>query len=248
MDASILPLLRSPRNLLPLTLTGDELVAEDGQRFLIEDGIPDLRRITSSTAWQGFYDRAAIAYDATLNLGIRLGLGSEEKVRAELLTGLAQASDLVVDVGCGTGSNRVAFGSEARYLGIDLSRGMLLRAARKTAQAGSRATFVQAQAEELPIASQAADLVVAMGVIQHVKHASQAIAELARIVTQTGKILLIDEKRSLASVTKAVSGKKIGLNQWSSWIAIQHGLLIKRQGEIGEYYFLSFSKSGRTKT
>lgn len=243
MDVSILNVLRSPGNLLPLKMVGNELVAEDGERFPVRDQIPELHRQKEASGWQQFYDGAAFAYDASLSLGTKLGLGSEDRVRAELLVNLAQAGDLVVDAGCGTGSNRVAFGSEVGYLGIDLSRGMLLRAARKTAQAGLRATFVQAQAEELPVASQAVDLAVTMGVIQHVKRAGQAIAELARIVKQTGRVVLIDEKRSLAQVTKAVSGKKFGWAEWSSWIAIQYALSMKQQGEIGEYYFLSFSKS-----
>lgn len=243
MDPSIASLLRSPGKLLPLQVNGDALQAANGQRFAVEDGIPRLINKSSHTGWQHFYDWAAFAYDATLHLGTRLRLGSEERIHSELLAAINQpAGSLVLDVGCGTGAARAAFTADIRYLGLDLSLQMLRRAQRKCAQLDLPAELAQADAHELPLVSRSADLVVTMGIVQHLHSPHIAIQELARVLKTHGKLLIIDESRTLHAIAKKLLGSKVGLEQLSRWISNTFEISVNNTYLVGEYFCLEFVK------
>src|SRR5437016_4483462 len=64
----------------------------------------------------------------------------------------ASSDDLAVDLGCGTGefASRLA-GMKYRVLGIDISRGMLSLARRKSIQDGATVQYVQGDVGSLPI-------------------------------------------------------------------------------------------------
>jgi ubiquinone/menaquinone biosynthesis C-methylase UbiE len=241
MDAETLAVLRAPGSLRPLQQAGAELVSEGGDRFAIRDGIPDLRgRQQGWRRWELFYDRTAFGYDATLRFGSWLGLGHEEQVRRELLPKAAKAGDRVLDVGCGTAESRPFFPAGVRYLGLDVSRGMLQRAMRKCAALSMAAMLVQAEASQLPVASAAIDAAVAMGVFQHLRQPEVAMRDLLRVVKPGGAIYLIDESRALAKISKSCTGQPRSRQDFCTQLERQYQTNVSEQGEIGEYFFISF--------
>ncbi|MGH2581412.1 MAG: class I SAM-dependent methyltransferase [Anaerolineales bacterium] len=147
--------------------------------------------------WQAFYDRAAALYDAVLDLGARLGIGSETTVRRQVIAALPiKPDEPVLDIGCGTAENRMFLDESHSYIGLDISRGMLRRAQAKCAQNLLSASFVQADAIALPFRRGVFASAVAMGVLQHVAQSGHALAEMRRVSVVTGEILIIDELRA----------------------------------------------------
>lgn len=90
-----------------------------------------------------------------------------------------------IDVGCGTGRWSVRFPA----IGFDLSPAMLGMAARKPTLAGHLAV---ADATRLPVRSRSADLVVCSLVLGHIRNASAALREFARVLEPGGTLLLTD--------------------------------------------------------
>jgi SAM-dependent methyltransferase len=90
-----------------------------------------------------------------------------------------------IDVGCGTGRWSVRFPA----IGFDLSAAMLRMAARKPRLAGHLAV---ADATRLPVKSGSADLVVCSLVLGHIRNASAALREFARLLEPGGTLLLTD--------------------------------------------------------
>jgi ubiquinone/menaquinone biosynthesis C-methylase UbiE/uncharacterized protein YbaR (Trm112 family) len=243
MDERILQMLCAPGSQQALQLEAGSLVSEDGRIFPIRSGIPRLLPAAGYRGWQLFYDLAAFAYDPVLNLGARLGLGSEERIRSELLARLAPApGSVVLEVGCGTGANRLAFGEAITYLGIDQSFGMLRRAQRTAVRRGVPGAFVQGDATALPVRSAQADLLLAMGVLQHLAAPSAALRELARVAKPGAGLLLIDESRSLGKVNKKISGQNVSPLENLIAALAAFGMDLVESTTIGEYYALRMSR------
>src|SRR4051812_14182087 len=106
----------------------------------------------------------------------------------------------VLEVGCGTGLilDRVA-AFASRTSGIDLSGGMLARAAARGL------SVVQASATELPIASASVDVAYSFKVLAHIPDIAGAMREMSRVVRPGGYVIAeFYNARSLRRLVKAV--------------------------------------------
>lgn len=98
---------------------------------------------------------------------------------------LASRTDAVIlDVGCGTGSNLAAFSALGRTTGVDLSPEALSFC---RARGVERVTF--SQVERLPFPDASFDVVTAMDVLEHVDDDLAALAELRRVLRPGGLLL-----------------------------------------------------------
>lgn len=155
--------------------------------------------------WRWFYDHTAFAYDHILHLADQLHLGSEERIRRRVLPALPVAAGAaVLDLGCGTASSRPYLPADIRYIGVDGSRGMLVRARAKCTAQSLTAYLVQADAHALPFATGTMGTTLAMGILQHVRDTSRAIAETLRVTKPGGQLLLIDERRAQTRVLRPI--------------------------------------------
>jgi ubiquinone/menaquinone biosynthesis C-methylase UbiE len=155
----------------------------------------------SSDFWRAFYDHVAFAYDAVLNAGAWLHMGSEGRVRRDVIGTLKLAAGAkVLEIGCGTASNRTFLPAGIHYVGVDISRNMLKVATVKCAKSGFVADLVQAEAEALPFTHGFADLALAMGVLQHLRNPEEAIGQIEEVAKPSAMILIIDERRSLSRI------------------------------------------------
>jgi SAM-dependent methyltransferase len=99
-------------------------------------------------------------------------------------------TQVVVDVGCGNGSDLRQLVPEGRCrhaFGVDLSAGMLRSVA--DLQRSGRLTLVRADAQCLPLRDQTADVGLAMHMLYHVPDMPGAVRELRRIVKPGGTVL-----------------------------------------------------------
>lgn len=112
--------------------------------------------------------------------------------RARLIPPADRPGALLVDVGCGGGllAPHLA-GRGYRHVGVDLRRSGLEQAAARAALP------VQADAARLPLATGAADVVVAGEILEHVTDLAATVAELCRVL-RPGGLLVLDTVNATA--------------------------------------------------
>jgi ubiquinone/menaquinone biosynthesis C-methylase UbiE len=133
------------------------------------------------------YDRIAFLYDLYDAPMERLG---GERRRKRLL---AQARGRVLEVGIGTGLNLPLYPSGVRLTGLDISARMLARAVPRATDL--KAALVRGDVERLPFPDHSFDTVVATCVFCSVADPVAGLRELARVVEDEGKILLLEHVR-----------------------------------------------------
>src|SRR5271166_5538489 len=126
-------------------------------------------------------------------------VGEYEHIAAQLLPA-AQAvidhadprgGEHLVDVGCGTGNAAlIAAERGARVTGIDPAQRLLDVAGAEAAARGVDARFLCGEAARLPLADSTAEAVVSVFGVIFASDAPGAVAEMARIATPGGRIVL----------------------------------------------------------
>lgn len=82
----------------------------------------------------------------------------------------------------------------ARYVGVDLSETMLLQGARFMAAHGIPIDFAFADAHRLPFEAETFDIVTCYGALNGFTSPRKALAEMARVTKDGGRILFLDEQ------------------------------------------------------
>lgn len=105
-----------------------------------------------------------------------------------------QPGETAVDVGSGTGAEvrRMAelVGEGGRAIGVDPHAG--LRATATERSAGTRATFVDGDATDLPFVDASVDVITCERVFQHLPDPDAAVREFARVLRPGGRVAVID--------------------------------------------------------
>jgi malonyl-CoA O-methyltransferase len=166
-----------------------------------DDGAAARRRRTSV---RDGYDRWAPEYDDADPSTVL-----DEPVVRDLCGPLAGVRAL--DLGCGTGryARLLAAGGTASVVGLDLSAGMLLRAARQ-GPAGAR--WVLGDANALPFRAASFDVVVSGLVLDHLPRLEPCFREVARVLRPGGRAVLVGvhpalQRRRGAAVTFRAGGE-----------------------------------------
>ena len=138
------------------------------------------------------FDRWASTYDASpLQPAL---FAPVHQTALQLAQHLVPDARRVLDVGCGTG--RLLRQARRRYrlaelVGVDLARGMLAAAmAATTSELGIR--YLHAGAEHLPFTSEVFDLVFATMSVRHWTDQAAGIAEIGRVLSPGGVLVLAD--------------------------------------------------------
>lgn len=142
---------------------------------------------------------APLFYDFTVGL---LTLGRERAFREKLLRFVELGpGEIVLDVGCGTGSLAIAakrqVGPAGTVFGVDASADMLARAQRKAQRGGLEIIFKQATAQQLPFPDAHADVVTASLMLHHLPRSGQIrfLQEARRVLKPAGRLLMVDFTR-----------------------------------------------------
>jgi phosphatidylethanolamine/phosphatidyl-N-methylethanolamine N-methyltransferase len=170
----------------------------------------ELLRDTSCAACERTYRRIAPVYDLLDAVYERSWKG---RLRAELFR---HAGGRVLDVGVGSGRNLPYYPAGSEAVGIDLSRPMLKRAARRARAIGSDVRLAQMNLLELAFPDGAFDTVVATFVLLCLPDGLQlaALRELRRVCRPDGRILLLDYRLPSHFVPRTVMRC---LSPWLRW-------------------------------
>jgi ubiquinone/menaquinone biosynthesis C-methylase UbiE len=208
------PHTRSPLRLADVVLdegavASGRLVAADGRRYRIENGIPDfidpstLSEMEART--QAEYDRVADGiYDTAVDWQFAAMCEDEHAVRESMvdLLGLAPGA-AVLEIGCGTGRDSLRLARRLDATGWlhmqDLSRGMVHACAAAMAEARRADRFVCAvdysvsTATSLPFPDEVFDAVFHFGGFNQFGDLEKGAAELTRVARRGGRVVIGDE-------------------------------------------------------
>ena len=100
-----------------------------------------------------------------------------------------KGSDVILDIGCGSGVQIRTLGLENPNLiiGMDINRNALLYAKKKEF---SQCEFIIADAQQLPFRDQTIDKIICAEIIEHLNKPEQLIAESQRVLREDGSIIV----------------------------------------------------------
>ncbi len=128
----------------------------------------------------------------------------------ERLSALDHRGSVAVELGCGVGKLARDIARAGRYktvVGVDMSTGMLAETQRRLKEAGSKATLVQADMENLPIRGGSADLVFSNLVFHWLPGLAEGFREATRILRKNGIFLAsILTENTFAEIREALDG------------------------------------------
>lgn len=145
-----------------------------------------------ATSGGGRFDRWASTYEASpLQPAL---FAPVHQTALQLAQQFLPGARRVLDVGCGTG--RLLRQARRRYrpaelVGVDLARGMLAEAIAATTTE-LRIHYLHAGAERLPFTDEVFDLVFATMSMRHWTDQAAGIAEIGRVLTRGGVLVLAD--------------------------------------------------------
>ena len=133
------------------------------------------------------YDRLAPIYDDRWRQYIDATLQIVEQVVR------CDGDERILDVPCGTGELERRLSARwpaLRFVGVDLSREMLDRAAAKNV--GASPQWVQADVRSLPLPDESFDWVICANGFHYFRSPELALAELRRVLRPGGRLVLVD--------------------------------------------------------
>ena len=179
------------------------------------------------------YDIQSVFYDATFGRLVK------RRIERAINHMNIRQSDLVLDLGIGTGASLGFYPNRGRIIGIDLSAGMLREARKKIRETGmSNADVFQANALQLPFGDDTFDHVFISHVITVVSDPYMLIREAQRVCKPGARIVIVNHfqsaNRFIGMVEKWLCPlcTKIG---WRSDLALQD--LIRRTGIEIDYRY-----------
>ena len=207
MDERLLEILVDPRTKKPLRLrengTGAVLESDDGNSYLIRNGIPrfvgDLEAGQAQTGesfgfkwqWRGFSDSPRLKEQFGEWVAQRYGFSDLDQMRS-----FFESRERILDAGCGAGYSSSMWLDDSwrggEWVGADVSEAVDVAQARLGSVPGT--SFVQADVLELPFES-VFDTVFSEGVFHHTPSTRAALASAVDALQPGGEILFYVYRR-----------------------------------------------------
>lgn len=179
------------------------------------------------------YDVQSLFYDATFGRLVR------KRIARAIQHMDIRPTDVVLDLGIGTGASLDFYPRHGQIIGVDLSGGMLRECQKRIRQQDRNNAFVfQANALQLPFADDTFDQVFISHVITVVSEPAIVIREAQRVAKRGARIVLVNHFQSanpaIAMVEKALCPlcTKLG---WRSDLALPE--LIRATGMTVDYRY-----------
>jgi arsenite methyltransferase len=144
------------------------------------------------------YAAAILAYDEAELASLPLDVTSSfAGIGNPLAIGRIPVGAIVVDVGCGAGTDLLLAarqtGSQGRAIGVDMTEAMRRRALDGAAALGLEHVEVRdGDATRLRLADRSVDVVISNGVLNLVPDKERAVAEIARVLKPRGRLQIAD--------------------------------------------------------
>jgi len=140
---------------------------------------------------KGIYDFHSMFYDATFGRLVK------RRIARAISHMDVQQTDLVLDLGIGTGVSLNYYPRRGRIFGIDLSNGMLREAQRKIRERGlNHVQLIQADALHMPFPDDTFDQVFISHVISVVSDPAQLVREAQRVAKPGARLVILNHFQS----------------------------------------------------
>lgn len=198
-DRSLLTILRDPKSRKSFFQESQNLVTEDRESsYPILMGIPSFLQdgdVTGDNAkYQKFYDKVGRFTGSVFWFMSRLFRFDLVSKRKELLSDLKiESGQRVLETSIGAGANIPSLTSDAEYVGVDISMGMLRACQKYHLIKPYNLHLIHANAEELPFNDETFDVVFHFGGINFFNDIPKAIGEMIRVAKPGALILIGDE-------------------------------------------------------
>lgn len=140
------------------------------------------------------------------------------------------ATDHVLDCGCGVGGSSVwlADEREATVTGVDLVAPQLADARALAAEGGvtPRTTFLRGDFTDLPLPEDSVDVIWGIEAICHAADEAEFLAEAARVLRPDGRLIVADGFRAVESMTP---DERASMDQWLD------GWAVPNLATVGEF-------------
>ncbi|MDX1975380.1 MAG: class I SAM-dependent methyltransferase [Rickettsiales bacterium] len=193
-----MPIYRCPRLKTPLKYEQDALIAQDGTRYPIRDGIADFLSPTERNDNMDYYNHAAVNYDDVAHLSFTIQKCDEEKTRRHMASRLQlQPNHKVLEIACGTGRDSVYIAEQLSDKGelylFDISEAMLRKCQQKLSTAKPTVEYALGNACALPYPDGYFDSVFSFGGLSVFDDIALSLAEMVRVIRVGGRIVVGDE-------------------------------------------------------
>jgi len=148
----------------------------------------------------------------------------------------------VLEVGCGRG---FALPPLARLLrpsllvGLDIDGNLLEEAAARLRGRGRRADLVEGDVREMPFPDSSFDVVLDFGTCYHISWSEQALAEIARVLTEGGVFVYETRASQLLSHPARARGRRLPWHRVPALVPARHALLWAARSKRRLPYFFS---------
>jgi len=196
---------------------------DPSHNFPILEGIPSLvkrEEISPEDAeWVSEYDEKAEQYDEVIRREAeRMGIDLTEEFSRILERVPVKPSCHILDVSTGTGALIFRIGQvfpdvSCKFVGVDLSIGMLRVAQRKFIKAKMEEPLFHSQVMKLPFKDGSFDIVTHFGGINTFRDIPTALKEWVRVLKSEGYLLVVDEGVSPA-LRKTRKGANLIKGNW----------------------------------
>ncbi|WP_167458308.1 class I SAM-dependent methyltransferase [Mesorhizobium kowhaii] len=194
----------SPLTHQPLTTTSDgsAWLGEQGERYPLVDGIPQLLissgQLQASSESQAYYRDRASEYDRGMEAMFAMLLADEEQTRNQIIAQLGlRKGDRLLEIGCGNCRDTVhLLDQPIEIFSGDLSLEMLLTGQdrlRRAQKDASRVRLFCADVMHLPFADQFFDAAYHFGGLNLFPDLAKALVEITRVVRPGGRVVVGDE-------------------------------------------------------
>jgi ubiquinone/menaquinone biosynthesis C-methylase UbiE/uncharacterized protein YbaR (Trm112 family) len=206
MDETLRAILRCPDCRGALAEEPIELACRScGLVFPVDDGIPDLLGRTDGVNLDevATQDHVSDFYEAQRYQRPHSRAFHQQSV--ESMAGMVRLDGLVLDNGCGNGFLADVcrdLAPAARWVGIDISNGMLAKARRHHPR------LVRGDSTRLPFADQTFDTIFARSLLHHLPDPEAGVREMARVLKPGGELVVLDTHKTLIStVPRAIANR-----------------------------------------
>lgn len=180
------------------------------------------------------FSRAAHTYDKAATLQRDVGYHLYQRIHR-----LFPEQD-ILDLGCGTGYFTKYLATDAQAVGVDISRNMLEQAHKRC----HLATYIQADAENLPFQKNSFDCVYSNLVLQWCDYLSRPLHEVERIIKPKGRLffstLTNHSLEELSAAWHVVDGKK-HVNQFLTLTDIEKSITSLKRVQRYELHSQKFT-------
>lgn len=188
-------------DLLPLSLRREDLY----QTFASNYKIPfervksgGAKNVSDKFSQINFFKENVLAYEKSV-VDSKYYQVLDRHIFDHWIKGHIGSSDLVLDLGCGTGRQAIPLAKMGvQVVGVDISEEMLFLASEKIKKngLGEYIDLIVADAENLPLKNNIFDACIAYGTFHHLKNPSASIKKLSKTLHLGAEVLSLDPNKS----------------------------------------------------